>query len=868
MTLRENHLALACRQAEDAAGRLAHWVQANGEKIGSASASLARELEARRAAARLLARSASRPAVVGVVGPGAAAKAHVVGGLARPEVGRITAQFAGLPYGVDYLAYVAPGEEGRGLGVAVRLSPRPRPTPPGFPIPVRLLSVADVARILASIRLGEIVEGGDAMVDRGAVQTLCRKAAEETAPYPIPGLTTRDIQETRDHLESYFGDDPILRTLATTPYWDVLAKAAPRLSEAMRAEMLSQLWPGLPELTQLFRDLVDALGRLGHSAEAFVPLESVVALDRVAGAVGRTRGGLLEAICQLNGESFAGDLVVVSGQKGHKPAIPRAALAAIVAEARFTLAEPPGAGLAESEIVEFPCLADPRQMLAAMRGGAEGDARQLFLRCKSLYQLQRSAREREVTSLVVCVDERPVDLGRFPEALAEWVELVHGTSPGEREAVDAGLFIALVRSEAGSKESLPEIAGRGADWSERASRALFDSLNVLTDWPREWTPGRAFDNIFILRGAAASRDDIRLLSAEPLAPALDAVAPSPPISNHVGTAVRTAPPRLGREPTDAGDDGTSYLAHSVASVSNSFTRHRQISQALARMRAACSDRLRRLNAGEDIFSHREARHRAALIAVARLMRIADAGRFGHVVKALQVPSSELAGLFADLRPGENAAAKGPWAGGGDAQQSGAELPTDPAAERAARAAAYAEATVRFWIASMRALALNPRRGWELGVPQAVLTSVIDELIDASERTRLVDSIAKSLGLVLLKGLEPRGEALAASVPAADAVAAFVKWLGYHDVAGEKRPRRRDKERTPVFPPRRMSAPSLLWSPAADADGKYHSDWCQAYVAMVADNVSALFEKRTLGEAERRLGDLMRILESNSTEAQP
>lgn len=872
MTLKENNLALTCRQAEDSVGRLVHWVYANSAKMGLAVPSLVRELEARRTSLKVLARSASRPPTIGVAGPSVIGRSLVVSGLAKPETGRITVQFAGLPYGVDYAAYLEQIASDKGVGVVTRLSPRPRSTPPGFPVPVRLLSAADVARILASVHFGEHVSTAGAGLSRDEIEALCRRAAKETAPYPIPGLSARDVVELREYLETYFGDDTIVRTLATTDYWDVFSQVAPRLTDTMRAELLGLLWSGLPQLTHLYQELVDALGRLGHSGEAFLPLEAIVDVDPARGAVSRARSSLLDVGCQLDRDPGGGDLVVVHGQKGHKPAIPRAALSGIIAEVRFTLATPSGAGMAEIEIVEYPghCASGPGEAAAGIDAVA---LRQLFLKCKSLYLLQRSAHERELTSLVVCADEKPCDLGRFPEVLAEWVELVHGASPADREAVDAGLFIALVETAEAAAQRASHETGAAPDWSGRLSAALFESLNVLSDWPGEWTPGRAFDNVFLLRAPVTPAASVRLLAAAETAPAAEMAEPER-LSEARGNFMRdTAVGRHIGDPLTAwneaqqpDDGGVSYLNQSIAGVSDSFNRHRQVSQALGRIRAACADRLRRFNSAEELFAHREARHRAALIAVARLKRAAQRGHFGHLLRAFQVPASELADVLHSAdKTSENdtlAAGQGLVTGHPGYKDAGEDR------DRTERARRLAISVVGYWIASMRTAAANPRLAWEVGVPGTILACIVDELMDGAERLQLLDTIARQLGRVVIRNMPPQDEAEAASVVAADTIAAFVKWLGYQSVAGDRRPRRRDKARTPIFPPRQVTGAAAIASGEVESSDRYHLDWCQGYVAMVEANVLALFEKRARGEAEGRLGEVLRNLESNSAEAQP
>ncbi|MEM6897542.1 MAG: virulence factor SrfC family protein, partial [Pseudomonadota bacterium] len=129
----------------------------NADMVGMRKKDLTKQLRKSARRAERLGRSAQTKMSVSVFGPSQAGKSFLVSVLARPEDGRLTADFNGPGGKLDYISQVNPAGDGESTGLVTRFTMSKDPTPDGFPIKLNLLTEADIARTL----INSFYEDGD-----------------------------------------------------------------------------------------------------------------------------------------------------------------------------------------------------------------------------------------------------------------------------------------------------------------------------------------------------------------------------------------------------------------------------------------------------------------------------------------------------------------------------------------------------------------------------------------------------------------------------------------------------------------------------------------------------------------------------------
>ena len=146
----DNGLADRCEDVARLTRDALNWVNdgENAETVGPRHKSLTKLLRKSARRADRLAKSARTNMSVSVFGPSQAGKSFLVSVLARPENGRLTADFNGPGGKLDYISQINPAGDGESTGLVTRFTMTRAPTPEGFPIQLNLLSEADIARTI------------------------------------------------------------------------------------------------------------------------------------------------------------------------------------------------------------------------------------------------------------------------------------------------------------------------------------------------------------------------------------------------------------------------------------------------------------------------------------------------------------------------------------------------------------------------------------------------------------------------------------------------------------------------------------------------------------------------------------------------
>jgi hypothetical protein len=172
---------------------------------------------------------------------------------------------------------------------------------------------------------------------------------------------------------------------------------------------------------------------------------------------------------------------------------------------------------------------------------------------------------------------------------------------------------------------------------------------------------------------------------------------------------------------------------------------------------------------------------------------------------------------------------------------------------------YADAVVAHWIEVMRSAATNSRVCRYFHVPEHVMSDLVDEMIAGASRVDLRRMVAAQIRPAIIPQARLKEAVVKPALLAANAIGAFVMWLGYASVPPEERPPRRDAPNSRVFQPSPpMDFPVLQERPSS-FDSRFYGDWFNAYFAFVDDNSASIKGQRINVEQNARLGAILSTL---------
>lgn len=861
-------LADAARQTGEASRRALDWVAGNPDKVKQEAAVLARALRKATTEAAKLEAASRRPMCVGVFGPSQSGKSYLISALARKGNEPLLAVFDGRT--ADFVAEINPEGGQESTGLVTRFTVRPVMTPPGLPVALRLLSAADLVKILGNTYYSDLDLSEETTPTPARIlDTL--DALQARATQTVTGMTEDDVWDLQEYFDQHFRDRAGIMALGSA-FWSRAATLVPKLSGADRARLFGLVWNELQPFSELFADLHGALERLNFAAEGFCALDALIPRGNSIIDV-RTLSGL--------GKGGSGALAVVA-RDGARADLQRAQVTALIAELTIVMREPPRAFFAHTDLLDFPGARsrenhpDPAEYVKK-----DGALAGLFLRGKVAYLFQRYAAEQELNAMVLCLGPSNQEVASLPRIIADWVALTHGNDPDARARQRTALFLALTKFDMEFEEKSGQAAQSSMRWTARLDTAITQFLGKSYDWPRAWQPGKAFANTYWIRnpnvrakhiidyddqGAeialrAGESDRVARMRAEFLDTAL--------VRSHFAD-----PGRAWDEALTLNDGGVGYLAEQLTPVCDPAIKRKQIEERLSALKRHLGERLGKFHVGGSLAEQMTARRNAARQVAMQLVHCAGAQRFGLLLRRLQVTHDALVDAYwrVQMLPAEAAAADARGAGitvgrGADPNRMMAKLfgndapaatsaPPAPSLDQADR---FADAALAAWMQGLRGL------NDEVGAPaffamqDGRLETLADELIAGAQRLGLREAIAGKVRK-LAAFRQRLDQAVTKPVLVAEtSVNGYIDWLGFDKVPANERPRAQ-ADGPPIFAPKPPvgDLPPLGEEPTP-YDEVYYVDWIAGFLRLVEDNVRVQGGKAIDIEQNARLGAILSSL---------
>lgn len=865
MQQQDMDLARLCRDLAESSRQAAAWLQDNAELVGGERAALQKDM---RHAARVFGkceRAARRKMCVGVFGPSQSGKSYLISALARDVRGSLLADFGGTPY--DFITQINPegGKESTGLVTRFTTTP-PTGLTEGFPIRLRLLSETDVARVLANTYYAdcEHKEAPRAEDLAAALDALEARAGQvrEAARSGAGSVSADDMEDMRDYLNKNFSSRPRVQMLQNG-YWTRATELAPRLGLEDRADLLGLIWNNVPEFQELYLLLCGALRDLGNPAEAGCPIEALIPRKTSIIDV-----ALLHGLSQPQSD----DSLPVLGTDGRTARLPRAVVTALTAEITIPMREKPDDFFDHTDLLDFPGYRSRLKIEDLARElERPGTLENLFLRGKVAYLFERYCEEKELTSMLLCIGPGNQEVQDLPRAVYEWICSTHGENPAHRAGKAPALFFVLTKMdmEFEKKKGTPSVETR---WTTRLQSSLLDFFGKQHDWPENWDGVQPFNNVFLLRNpnfrseAIFSFDGDRESGIRPEQEAYveqvrQAFLQSPLVQRHVA-----APEEVWQAAMTLNDGGVALLREKLRPLCNPELKRRQISVTLTEKREQVFARLAVFYKSDDSEELRRQKEQLSRALVALLARVAEKQLFGEFLRRMQVRDYDLYEICFSARqaPQEGRTQAAQVVGArvsaddilgdifGD-EPPAVPVPADAQDEQARdTAAAFSGLVVDHWISRLRDLAGDAEARQYFGLPARELDQLCHELITAAARCRVRENLEAALRRGAAYGNMARERLIWKQVSlAADAINAFVDWLGFD-------PRFKDQAaRTILFggkqvslfnPPPEITGEPRISEEESSYDRLWYTDWLRALAYSVMANVD--FDGRQIVNPEQ------------------
>jgi len=863
-----------CLESAEAARSALDWMldPENAETVGSERKVLAKEVRRDERRARQLAEAVDRPMSIGVYGPSQAGKSYLVSVLAKPQEGRLV---AAVGDGMDFIEEINPEGDKEATGLVTRFTMRPQACPPGYPVVLKILSEADIVRILAN----SFFRDGDNSEPAPKKQDLAQRLTEARGRMGTgSGLSEADIWDIQSYFETHFRGIGYAQELAS--FWEDAAEIVPQLDVPAKRALLSVLWGDYEAFSELYETLAGALAQLGHPEVVYAGVESLT-----------PRTTSIIDVATLGGLDGLGDggPVRLRSDAGRETELARPVATALTAELVLPMQTKPWDLFDEADLLDFPGVRERRTAKGPLDNffrQSEAPRKELFLRGKVGFLFERYVAQQDLTAMLLCIPPSNVNVAAdLSQGVEEWIARTQGGSPQERDEVETLLFLVLTMFD----RHLADPAGSLDPYQRfenRVEASLIAPFGGLKDsWPLTWKPGKPFSNSYWLRNPNYPAEhvidyeagrEIRLRDGkiERLGELKQGCLASDLVNRHFRD-----PEAAWEAAMSLNDGGVRYLVEAMTPVATVAVKERQIEARLRELCARMANRLKPFYSDSDVETRLGARRAAAMRTIKELQTAFENRRFGRVLEEFTIEPQSIAWRM-DRIP-ENVQIVSTEAGSGDDfgdwlpdmddhMADLAPAPDDTAPEietrvvSMTREAYQAEAALEAWRERLRALSERPDLSSVLNVSPVSIAEVSTELATAARRLKLAERIERELKT--WNDLQSSPVTIAAL--AAHRINQIVMTLGVDFMEPDARPvltNRRTNVSRPVFElvPDRSDAMDLPETPVR-RDRLFFQDW--TYVLFKIFENNALSDDGSMINVEQnaKLGSVLERLQNAET----
>lgn len=840
--------------------------------------------------ANSLGRVSTTPMTVGFFGISQAGKSYLISALAAGSNGELEALYGDRK--VDFIKEVNPVGGGKeATGLVTRFTRQVPDAPAGYPVPLRLFSEIDLAKILANTWFNDFNhEQLSYQLDESRIEERLRPYLQRSGQANgHSGVSSEDVVALWDYLNASFRKSVEKLEHA---YWPQVLEVAPTLSPNERAELFSLLWGELPELTETYRSLANVLAKLNHAEMVFAPLETLI---------DHSRGSIMN-VDSLNklgsNQSHAVEIRFwKENQQTGSASLSQAELAALTSELIFPLAEVTDQSVTRQvDLLDFPGYRGRLKLTALKDADPDNPVSQLLLRGKVAYLFERYTDNQEMNALVVCASSfKQSDVADVGPVLTRWVDKTQGKNADERGGTKPGLFWAITMCDMRITDSLKKTESQLKEACDGMLHITLLERFAQYEWLKEWSPGQPFNNCFLVRKPGMDNPFLTLENI-PGQESLKEVALADRYRGVLDTmgAVFASGEKIKRHVADPSaaweamlslnDGGMHRLTEALRGVANLEFKLKRLQTQLRECRENTGDK--QLGRWFEKDGEGKIEQKQAIAKDLWQGLSACAPSIGEMINRLDLPPHELRNIYLSIRDQDNESqAAGepraavsfaanpfggnPFAGNPFADNPFATAPADdksamdeaaaPVAERVGRDDAFAHEAFKAWVAHLRDLPLQTASWQQLGMNSEMITLLCEELITASTRLELEGKLKHALAGQEQAGTL-RSQLMARQVLRAQlTIRDFIAWFGYLSLPEDQVPNSYVGEKKKVFARQATlgqdelpQLPSLAPQPGV----AYMGDWLSALMTLILDNAGHSATRDISIEHNRQLGQII------------
>jgi len=888
-TLQQGWAAIA-QGCQDALG----WVESvrtSSRRLDNEADKLNLNLLRTRNLANNLTQVSTTPMTVGFFGISQAGKSYLISALAAGSNGELGARYGNQL--VDFIKEVNPVGGGKeATGLVTRFTSNAPEAPVGYPVPLRLFSEIDLAKILANTWFNDFNhEQLNYQIDENRIEESLRPFLQRNSQSEANnGVSREDVVALWDYLNASFKKSVEKLEHA---WWPQVLKIAPALNPRERADLFSLLWGEQPELTETYRSLAGVLAKLNHAKMVFAPLETLT--DHSSGSIMN--------VDSLNRLGSNQDRTVEirywkEGQQTGSAALSQAELAALTSELIFPLAEVTNNSMMEQvDLLDFPGYRGRLKLLTLKDAAQDGQnpVSQLLLRGKVAYLFERYTDNQEMNALVVCASSfKQSDVSDVGPVLTRWVEKTQGKTAEERGKSKAGLFWAITMCDMRITDNLKKTESQLKEaWEGMLHMTLLERF-AQYDWLKEWSPGKPFDNCFLVRKPGIDNPFLTLENepghenlkevalAERYRDVLDSMGHVFITGNNVRRHV-AEPKEAWQGMLQLNDGGISRLTEALRGVAHLKFKLERLQEQLLQCRHETGDQ--RLGRWYEHDGDGQIVKNQAIAKELWQGLSTCPHSLGEMITSLDLPSHELHNIYLSIRNqdrdpqegdeprpqnaftanpfGNNPFGNNPFASNPFADENLNERPaatqSATTSERVGRDDEFAHQAFKAWVAHLRELPHQTAHWKQLGMTGEMINQLCEELITAATRLDLEGMLKRALAGQEQAGTR-REQLLARQVLRAQlAMRDFIAWFGYLSLPEEQIPNSYVGEKNKVFA-RQTSLASdelpKLTSVAPQPGVAYMGDWLSALMTIILDNAGHSATRDISFEHNRQLGQII------------
>lgn len=507
--MREEDLFFAeqCTKLADTTSSALQWVHDNESLVGAQYHGLVKSLKKQASESRKLSRAAQRPLSVGIFGPSQQGKSFMMQGFiseTKPDVANSIERVGRVVFGnegeeetlLDFLDDVNPTGGRETTGLVTRFTLQKTASPAGFPVCLRLFKEIDIVKILANSFVFDLTTDAVHALEISYVSKIIADLEKEASESIIDNLAAEDIYELQEYFENSLWRHPLAKSEVGEWFWDKADYLIPRLKGDKRLKAFSLLWGEIPQFNHLYTELKAALDQLGHPEWAFAPLSAIT--DNTPGKT------ILHVLTVKEGldsdkSNETTQLVTLDGGSAllRKPVVTALAFE-MIAQLEKGLYD----FLQTTDLLDFPGARsryDTGREKFFNSSGEEYPLGEAFVRGKVAVMFDNYSADYDLNTLIACHKTAQCEVTSFPQLVEDWIQRTHGVTAAERVGKPVNILFTLTWCD----QFFVEAKGQ-ADKVVKLSN-LLNVLDQFTESFQTWTPGKRFNNAFLIRNPAGSK---------------------------------------------------------------------------------------------------------------------------------------------------------------------------------------------------------------------------------------------------------------------------------------------------------------------------------------------------------------------------